>query len=83
MLPSFMRLPSFIKYPPAAEPTECPGCELRRKTLIHMHTQMQSTKSAYSGLARRVSRFQKDHPELWRLYFTKAGDAEREAAGDK
>lgn len=67
----------------AATPEACPGCELRRKTLIHMHQQMQSVKSAHSGVSRRVSRFQKDHPELWRLYSTKAGDAEREAAGDK
>ena len=58
----------------------CPSCELRRKTLIHMHNQMQSVKNAHSGVSRRVSRFQKDHPELWRLDFTKAGDAEREAA---
>lgn len=67
----------------ATTPEACPGCELRRKTLIHMHHQMQSVKNAHSGVSRRVSRFQKDHPDLWRLYFTKAGDAEREAAGGK
>lgn len=67
----------------AATPEPCPGCELRSKTIIHMNTQIVSRKSAHAGLSRRVSQFQKDHPELWRLYFTREGDAEREASKEQ
>jgi len=61
----------------AQTPEPCPSCELRRIAMISSHDKLVSTQNAYAGLSRRVTAFQKDHPELWRLYFTKAGDAQR------
>lgn len=62
-----------------AAPKPCQSCELRSKTIAHMSAQATSRQHAHAGLSRRVSRLQQDHPEIWRLYFTKAGDEERNA----
>lgn len=64
-------------FSPADEP--CPSCELRRKAMISTHDILVSSRAAHAGLSRRVTNLQKEQPEIWRLYFTRAGDEERNA----
>lgn len=41
---------------------------------------LRIAQAAQSVYARRVAAFGKDHPELWRQYFTRAGEAARKEA---
>jgi hypothetical protein len=44
-----------------------------------MQEDLRLAKSAHVAAARRISAFSLDHPELYQLYFTKAGDKRRKA----
>lgn len=64
--------------PKATEPCEpCQSCELRRVAMIRADENVRLHRGAHQAMSRRASNLLKDHPELWRLYFTRAGEAER------
>lgn len=44
-----------------------------------LQVQLHTAKCAHLAAARRISAFSLDHPELYQLYFTKAGDKRRKA----
>ena len=72
----FRRKPSA----PAPATPVCKMCEIRANLMHDMHAKERCTANAFSALSRRVSALQKEYPEMWALYFTKAGDERRKAA---
>jgi|GEM_PF-5931634 len=66
-------LKRLIHRTPAA-PVEAPEAEPKADC------KLRTAKGAQAAAARRIDAFAKDHPELHRLYFTKAGIRERQEA---
>lgn len=61
--------------PPAT--SGCPVCDMRKNAMLGLHDKLESSRKAQSNQSKRLEAFRREHPEMWRLYFTKAGDAER------
>lgn len=64
-----MRIPSLLALlrPPKAAQT--PTVDVAK-----LQEELRLAKAAHLGAARRISAFGLAHPELYKLYFTKAGD---------
>lgn len=60
-----------------AKPTACESCKLRQQAMVSMDDRARTALRAQSVANQRIAAFSKDHPELWRAYFTKAGEQAR------
>lgn len=58
-------------------PTGCPSCDIRRSAMQSLHASLEIARMAQSNQSRRINALRHEHPELHRLFFAKAGDAER------
>lgn len=55
----------------------CPHCNLRASAMQSLRSSLDISRRAQSNQSRRINALHNEHPELHRLFFTKAGDAER------
>jgi hypothetical protein len=57
--------------------THCPCCEQQQQTVKELAIKLGTATGAQRALCLRLKTLEAEQPEIARLYFTKAGDAER------